>query len=181
MENTRSIPALTKLNCRLAKQLETNTGLPAKDTYKELIAAEEDTAFVALIHGCADGKLLHLDNRPKQGRFLGECLVNAKLEEKETGNKTYWGYMTSGLLGHAHQSVAHAFNKDKNGNYYDTTLYPENVSTQFVSVKGKGLIPKGSYDYYYIKTHDRVFRWKSKFGSGLPSVVYEAEFVKSLD
>lgn len=167
MTNTRSAPTLTKMNCRLAKELEAVTGIPAKDTYKEMIHAVVDEDFILLVHQCVAGRPALLLNRPKKGRNYGDCFRNAMAEEMETGNRACWGYLTSTIVGHAQQMVVHAFNKDKEGNYYDTANYPHRAQMEtLVSVKADKLeMDEVPCDYYYVKTNNRVFRWRSEWGA----------------
>jgi len=182
MTNTRSNPALTKLNCRMAKELEAMTGIPAKDTYKEMIHAVVDEDFLLLIHQCVEGDGASLLNRPKKGREYGNCFPNAIAEEKETGNKACWGYLTSAIVGHAQQMVVHAFNKDKDGNYYDTANYPHGAQMEtIVSVMADKLeMEELPCDYYYVKTKGRVFRWRSKWGAHYDDSTLEAEFERGV-
>ena len=166
MTNTRSDPRLTKLNCRLAKDLETKTGLNASETYKEMINGVEDEDLFNLIASSLIGEKVKLLSVPK-GRPLGNCFQNAWAEEKATGNKAYWGYMTLHFNGRAQQAVVHAFNKDKKGNYYDTAEFPHGMPPALVSVVAEAHTAYNgmAYDYYYIKTKGRVFRWSSPWGN----------------
>lgn len=183
MTNTRSNPTLTKLNCRLAKELEAMTGIPAKDTYKEMINGVVDEDFLLLIHQCVEGEGAKLLNRPKKGRNYGDCFKNAMAEEKETGNKACWGYLTSTFYGHAQQMVVHAFNKDKKGSYYDTANYPVGAQNDtIVSVMADKLeMDEVPCDYYYVKTNNRVFRWRSEWGQRYGDSTLEMELERRGD
>ncbi len=171
---------MTKLNCGLAKDLETRFGLPAAETYREIIRGEKDAELVTMAHRVTKSKkFTHLENRPR-GRPFNQCFQNAAAEEKKTGNKACWGYATHSIWGHAQQSVIHAFNKDKDGKYYDTAVMPEGIDprSMFVSVVADNLdVPDGTTDYYYIRTKGRVFRWTSEWGSDGQDATYEGELL----
>lgn len=170
---------MTKLNCRLAKELEAMTGLNASETYKEMINGVEDEDLFNLIASSLIGKKTSLLSTPK-GRPPGFCFQNAMAEEKATGNTAYWGYLIPHFNGRVQQAVIHAFNKDKDGNYYDTTEFPQGMPPSLLAVVAEAhtisSVRDLAYNYYYIKTKGRVFRWSSPWGAnfGAPSRAVEA-------
>jgi hypothetical protein len=60
-----------------------------------------------------------LTNKPKKGRYSGLCYINAYNEWKQTGNDPVIGWEAT-HCGRFVSVVPHAFNRDKEGNYYDT-------------------------------------------------------------
>jgi hypothetical protein len=61
-----------------------------------------------------------MENRPKKGRVVGECMDNCIAEFKETGNQIRMGLVSSAKSAVAALAVVHFFNVDRHGVFYDT-------------------------------------------------------------
>jgi hypothetical protein len=61
-----------------------------------------------------------MQNRPKKGRVVGECMDNCIREFKETGNQIRMGLVSSAKSAVTALAVVHFFNVDKDGILYDT-------------------------------------------------------------
>jgi hypothetical protein len=154
-------------NC--LKKIAAKTGLNAVEMYKEVIKAEEDVDFVNTIHALAPNahKVARLELRRTKGRVPQKCQQNAIMEQVKTGNTRRWGWLTTHTYGKHMMCVRHAFNRDKRtGQYYDTQDLPKEVAFQaIVSVSDDDYETiEDGFDYYYIKTKERTFRFKRPFG-----------------
>ena len=61
-----------------------------------------------------------MENRPKKGRNVGECMDNCIAEFKETGNQIRMGLVSSANSAVTALAVVHFFNVDRHGVLYDT-------------------------------------------------------------
>jgi hypothetical protein len=164
----------------ISKQLGEILGTPQSQIYKEVIKNEEDYDLINSV--VAQQNTIHkLYSRPKAGRPVRNCFQNAKQEERETGNERVWGYMYVATRGHLQHTFVHCFNVDKEGNYYDTQNYREAKEiVGMVSISTESVLYAyltELYDYIYIKTQDRVFRWKKTFGTDDGKYTLDKEIV----
>jgi hypothetical protein len=154
----------------ISKQMGQMLGTPPSQIYKEVIKNELDCDLIRSVKAQHDIKHT-LYSRPKSGRPVRNCLENAKLEKQETGNKQVWGYMSVPTHGRLQQVIIHSFNVDKDGTYYDTQEYqnPTEIvgSVSIIDAPLITLFLIDLYDYIYVKTQGRVFRWKTQFGIGI--------------
>ena len=167
-QNIRCEAKVMRCLLACAKKIEAISGLKAVDTFKEVIKAEIDKEFLLLIHNNSPGKdVVKLELRRTKGRPTGNCIENAFAEQRKTGNKVRWGYMTATILGRHIHNVIHVFNEDKDGKFYDTQDLPEHgmfdtlVSLQKSEYSFEAV--KGLYDYYYIRTQGRTFKFRRPF------------------
>lgn len=153
------------------KKIAARFGLDTAEMLKEVIKAERDDEFIDMIHALAPNspKTARLELRRTKGRVPQSCQQNAMLEEAKTGNTKRWGWLTTHIYGKHMLCVRHAFNRDKRtGEYYDTQDLPEGLAfyaVVSVSDDDYETIEDG-YDYYYIKTKGRTFRFRRLFGVG---------------
>ena len=120
------------------KVIASATGVPSNDLVRTclsvnevdgrtMVGSELDEAvnrkfFHAMeeeLHTLTGSYSTSITNRPKANRFSGDCYINAYAEWKQTGNEPVIGWEAT-LCGRFITIVPHAFNKDADGNYYDT-------------------------------------------------------------
>ena len=120
------------------KVIASATGVPSNDLVRTclsvnevdgrtMVGSELDEAvnrkfFHAMeeeLHAITGSYSTSITNRPKANRFSGDCYINAYAEWKQTGNEPVIGWEAT-LCGRFITIVPHAFNKDADGNYYDT-------------------------------------------------------------
>jgi hypothetical protein len=111
------------------KVVASATGVPSNDLVRSCLSFDEplnqavnDKFCLAMkkeIHAITGLYNTSITNRPKAKRFSGDCYINAYAEWKQTGNDPVIGWEAT-FVGRFICVVPHAFNVDKDGNYYDT-------------------------------------------------------------
>jgi hypothetical protein len=94
--------------------------LDDKDKGGQAVADEVVHHFVQRKFDICEQHLVMMENRPKKGRNVGECMDNCVAEFKETGNQIRMGLVSSAKSAVAAMAVIHFFNVDKHGRFYDT-------------------------------------------------------------
>lgn len=108
---------------------ENNSFANKNDLFKAIIygknagdAIADDVVhhFVQQKFDICEKNIVMMENRPKKGRNVGECMDNSFAEFKETGNQIRMGLVSSAKTAVAAMAVIHFFNVDKHGRFYDT-------------------------------------------------------------
>jgi hypothetical protein len=105
-----------------------NPSVNKNDLFRTIIANQQRRVIVPdlMLHefvqqfNCCEDRLSRMENRPKKGREVGECMKNSYAEFKETGNEVRMGIVSSRFPGISQMAVIHFFNVDKDGKFYDT-------------------------------------------------------------
>jgi hypothetical protein len=96
------------------------TILADRDINGQAVADEVVHHFVQEKFPICEQNHVLMENRPKKGRNVGECMDNCIAEFKETGNQIRMGLVSSAQSPLAAMAVIHFFNVDKHGRFYDT-------------------------------------------------------------
>ena len=96
------------------------TILADRDNNGQAVADEVVHHFVQRKFDICEKNIVMMENRPKKGRTIGECMDNSFAEFKETGNQIRMGLVSSAKSAVTAMAVIHFFNVDKHGVFYDT-------------------------------------------------------------
>ena len=164
--------------------------LLAKQTKRNIIPDLVLHDFVQEFNICQD-HISRMENRPKKGREVGECMRNAYAEFKETGNEVRMGLVSSRFPSIVGMAVIHFFNVDKDGKFYDTedrggdvlpvpaTLLKfthEQVLLVLAGVTKKFLEEACDWMTVWDEMNKKTYILSRKFGAGGPF-----KFVKTVD
>lgn len=82
-----------------------------------------------------ENRLSQIENRPKKGRNVGECMDNCVSEFYETGNQIRVGFVSCATSSTAALAVLHFFNVDRHGVFYDTEDHEKAYSRPMTLLK----------------------------------------------
>jgi hypothetical protein len=91
-----------------------------KNTDHSAVADEVIHHFARRNFSITENRLSQMENRPKKGRNVGECMDNCISEFMETGNQIRMGLVSCGTSPAAALAVVHFFNVDRHGVFYDS-------------------------------------------------------------
>jgi hypothetical protein len=101
-----------------------------KHTEGSAVADEVIHHYARRNFSITENRMSQMENRPKKGRNVGECMDNCISEFMETGNQIRMGIVSCATSPAAALAVIHFFNVDRHGVFYDSEDHGGSVASK---------------------------------------------------